>query len=94
MLDDVKIAAAGLAPVRFYGRMGGVVPFPDEIVEAIVRLDHETTRPAPGIERLLNHMPAGDGGWGLGDGARDSSIPTPNPHLLPRKGIDDDRRSR
>jgi 2-oxoglutarate ferredoxin oxidoreductase subunit alpha len=59
MLDDVKIAAAGLAPVRFYGRMGGVVPFPDEILEAIVRLDQETPRilPFPSVERLLNHMP-------------------------------------
>ncbi len=59
MLDDVRIAAAGLAPVRFYGRMGGMVPFPDEIVEAIVRLEHETRRilPLPSVERLLNHMP-------------------------------------
>jgi 2-oxoglutarate ferredoxin oxidoreductase subunit alpha len=59
MLDDVKIAAAGLAPVRFYGRMGGVVPFPDEILEAIVRLDQETMRkrPLPNIERFLNHLP-------------------------------------
>jgi 2-oxoglutarate ferredoxin oxidoreductase subunit alpha len=59
MLDDVRIAAAGLAPVRFYGRMGGVVPFPDEIVEAIIRLDQETARtnPCSSIGRLLNHMP-------------------------------------
>jgi 2-oxoglutarate ferredoxin oxidoreductase subunit alpha len=80
MLDDVKIAAAGLAPVRFYGRMGGVVPFPDEILEAIVRLDQETPRalPVPSVELLLNHMPQGmgDRGWGIG-----SRIGT-NPHSL------------
>jgi len=59
MLDDVKIAAAGLAPVRFYGRMGGMVPFPDEILQAIVQLDQETTRPLPfpNAPRLLNHLP-------------------------------------
>ncbi|HSE49679.1 MAG TPA: hypothetical protein VLA96_10770, partial [Terriglobales bacterium] len=59
MLDDVRIAAAGLAPVRFYGRTGGVVPFPDEILEAIVQLDQETrrARPLPNVERLLNHVP-------------------------------------
>ncbi|HET9221241.1 MAG TPA: 3-methyl-2-oxobutanoate dehydrogenase subunit beta, partial [Roseiflexaceae bacterium] len=59
MLDDVKIAAAGLAPVRFYGRMGGVIPFPDEILETIVRLDQETVRPRPfpNAGRLLNHLP-------------------------------------
>ena len=65
MLDDVKNAAAGLAPVRFYRRMGGVVPFPEEILEAIVRLDQETRRRLPfsSVERLLNYMPqrAGDG---------------------------------
>lgn len=41
MLDDVRLAVAGRAPVRFYGRMGGVVPLPDEILEAIVALDGE-----------------------------------------------------
>jgi 2-oxoglutarate/2-oxoacid ferredoxin oxidoreductase subunit alpha len=66
MLDDVKIAAAGLAPVRFYGRMGGVVPFPEEILEAIVRLDQETRRRLPfsSVERLLNHLPQRAGARG------------------------------
>jgi 2-oxoglutarate ferredoxin oxidoreductase subunit alpha len=44
MLDDVRLAVAGHAPVRFYGRMGGMVPLPDEILEAIVGLDHEFGR--------------------------------------------------
>jgi 2-oxoglutarate/2-oxoacid ferredoxin oxidoreductase subunit alpha len=43
MLDDVRLAVAGQAPVRFYGRMGGMVPLPDEILEAIVGLDREKT---------------------------------------------------
>jgi 2-oxoglutarate ferredoxin oxidoreductase subunit alpha len=66
MLDDVRIAAAGLAPVRFYGRTGGMVPFPDEILEAIAKLDQETTRefsPA-GVRRRLNHLPRA---LGIGD---------------------------
>jgi 2-oxoglutarate ferredoxin oxidoreductase subunit alpha len=41
MLDDVRLAVAGHRPVRFYGRMGGVSPLPDEILEAIVKLDRE-----------------------------------------------------
>ena len=41
MLDDVRLAVAGHVPVRFYGRMGGMVPLPDEILEAIIRLDRE-----------------------------------------------------
>jgi len=42
MLDDVRIAVAGQAPVRFFGRMGGMVPMPEEILAAIVRLDQDT----------------------------------------------------
>jgi 2-oxoglutarate ferredoxin oxidoreductase subunit alpha len=40
MIDDVKLATGGQIPVTFYGRMGGVVPMPDEIYDAIVR-DYE-----------------------------------------------------
>ncbi|MFW5772257.1 MAG: transketolase C-terminal domain-containing protein, partial [Phototrophicaceae bacterium] len=37
MLDDVRLAVAGRVPVNFYGRMAGVVPMPEEIVDAIDR---------------------------------------------------------
>jgi len=35
MLDDVRLAVEGRAPIEFYGRMGGVVPMPDEIVDQL-----------------------------------------------------------
>lgn len=35
MIDDVKIANNGKLPVGFFGRTGGVVPEPEEIVEAV-----------------------------------------------------------
>ncbi len=35
MLDDVRLAAEGRVPVNFYGRMGGIVPMPDEVLDAI-----------------------------------------------------------
>lgn len=38
MLEDVQRAVAGRKPVDFYGRLGGVVPFPDEILEEIHRV--------------------------------------------------------
>jgi 2-oxoglutarate ferredoxin oxidoreductase subunit alpha len=38
MLDDVLRIAGGKVPVEFYGRLGGVVPFPDEILAEIRRL--------------------------------------------------------
>ncbi len=41
MLDDVRAAVQGQAPVRFYGRMGGMVPFPDEVLQEIIALTKE-----------------------------------------------------
>ena len=41
MLEDVRLAVAERAPVGFYGRMGGMVPFPDEILEEIRRVAKE-----------------------------------------------------
>jgi 2-oxoglutarate ferredoxin oxidoreductase subunit alpha len=38
MLDDVQLAVRGRVPVEFYGRPGGVVPFPDEILSEIKRI--------------------------------------------------------
>lgn len=45
MLEDVRLAVAGKAPVEFYGRMGGIVPFPDEILSEIRRVAHEPLVP-------------------------------------------------
>ena len=41
MLDDVLRAAKGRIPVEFYGRMGGIMPFPDEILNEIRRMASE-----------------------------------------------------
>jgi 2-oxoglutarate ferredoxin oxidoreductase subunit alpha len=38
MLEDVRLAVKGRVPVEFYGRLGGVVPFPDEILNEIHRM--------------------------------------------------------
>jgi 2-oxoglutarate ferredoxin oxidoreductase subunit alpha len=35
MIEDVRLAVEGRAPVSFYGRMGGMVPMPEDILEAI-----------------------------------------------------------
>ncbi len=35
MLEDVRLAVEGRCPVAFYGRMGGVMPLPDEILQAL-----------------------------------------------------------
>jgi 2-oxoglutarate ferredoxin oxidoreductase subunit alpha len=41
MLDDVMRAVARKVPVEFYGRLGGTVPFPDEVLDEIHRLVEE-----------------------------------------------------
>jgi 2-oxoglutarate ferredoxin oxidoreductase subunit alpha len=38
MLNDVQRAVNGKVPVEFYGRLGGVVPYPEEILEEIRRV--------------------------------------------------------
>ncbi len=35
MLEDVRLAVGGQTPVEFFARLGGVVPFPDEILNEI-----------------------------------------------------------
>lgn len=35
MVDDVRLAVNGKVPVEFYGRMGGIVPSPDEVLHAL-----------------------------------------------------------
>jgi len=41
MLDDVRLAVLNPRPVEFYGRPGGTIPFPDEILAEIERMAHE-----------------------------------------------------
>ena len=36
MVEDVERAVQGKAPVKFYGKAGGIVPIPAEVTEAIV----------------------------------------------------------
>ena len=50
MLEDVKAAVQGRVPVEFYGRMGGMTPFPDEILDEIRRVA-ANDQPVEGLER-------------------------------------------
>jgi len=33
MIEDVRLAVEGRVPVEFYGRMGGMIPDPESVVE-------------------------------------------------------------
>lgn len=35
MVEDIQLAVQGIVPVHHYGRMGGIVPTPEEIVEKL-----------------------------------------------------------
>jgi len=38
MVDDVRLAVNGRVPVEFFGRTGGIIPTPDEVLEVIKKL--------------------------------------------------------
>ncbi|HET7011150.1 MAG TPA: 3-methyl-2-oxobutanoate dehydrogenase subunit beta, partial [Anaerolineales bacterium] len=38
MIEDVRLGALGRVPVHFYGRMGGMTPMPDEVLDEIRKL--------------------------------------------------------
>ena len=38
MLEDVRLVVSGRKPIAFYGRMGGVVPYPDDVLREIQAL--------------------------------------------------------
>ena len=38
MIEDVRLAIQGRVPVHFYGRTGGAVPMPDEILDQLLML--------------------------------------------------------
>ena len=38
MIDDVRLATLERKPITFYGRQGGIVPSPEEIVEQLRKL--------------------------------------------------------
>jgi 2-oxoglutarate ferredoxin oxidoreductase subunit alpha len=41
MLEDVRLAVGKDYPVEFYGRMGGVIPLPDEVFDAVEKIHAE-----------------------------------------------------
>ncbi len=50
MVQDVRLAVQGKVPVSFYGRMGGVMPLPDEVLEQIHKLQTKLTGAPEGGE--------------------------------------------
>ena len=37
MVEDVRLSVNGKIPVEYFGRYGGMIPTPDEVVEALIQ---------------------------------------------------------
>ena len=37
MIEDVRLAVEGAVPVRHFGRNGGIVPNPGEVVDSLIK---------------------------------------------------------
>jgi 2-oxoglutarate/2-oxoacid ferredoxin oxidoreductase subunit alpha len=65
MLEDVRLAVKGRVPVEFYGRMGGVVPFTEEILNEIERIASGSlsvdTNPREAWLERMSPLHAGEG---------------------------------
>jgi 2-oxoglutarate ferredoxin oxidoreductase subunit alpha len=47
MVEDVRLAVEGRTAVSFYGRMGGIIPAPDEVLRALhAMMKNEIAQPA------------------------------------------------
>jgi 2-oxoglutarate ferredoxin oxidoreductase subunit alpha len=47
MLDDVRLATHDSVPIAFYGKTGGVVPLPEDVVEQIHKLAEAGSKEVP-----------------------------------------------
>jgi 2-oxoglutarate/2-oxoacid ferredoxin oxidoreductase subunit alpha len=41
MVEDVRLGVDGKVPVEFYGRAGGVIPTPDEVLNKIIEMSQQ-----------------------------------------------------
>lgn len=51
MLEDVRLGLEGAAPVHFHGRMGGIIPTPEEVLERILKISDNPAEGAIGAVR-------------------------------------------
>jgi 2-oxoglutarate ferredoxin oxidoreductase subunit alpha len=52
MVEDVRLGVAGKIPVGFYGRMGGIIPSPEEIFNVLVKFIDKTEFKNTSVEMM------------------------------------------
>jgi 2-oxoglutarate ferredoxin oxidoreductase subunit alpha len=77
LVEDVRLAVEGRAPVHLHGRTGGMVPGPGEVLEALHRVD--AAGRAPRSAEAGTSTPAG---WGADPGADPGSTIEDDPVRL------------
>ena len=63
MVQDVRLAVDGRCPVEFYGKMGGVLPPPEELADAMRAMAARHSAPMPSEQRAGSLLECGDGIW-------------------------------
>jgi 2-oxoglutarate ferredoxin oxidoreductase subunit alpha len=56
MVEDVRLGIEGKIPVEFYGRMGGIIPSPEEIFEALVKFIDKTALKNTSVEMRIEKV--------------------------------------
>ncbi len=59
LVEDVRLAVEGRAPVFFHGRTGGIVPMPGEVLDAVKRA-WALTSPRPGLAGVAEQVAAAE----------------------------------
>ena len=85
MVEDVRLAVEGRCPVGFHGRMGGLVPTPDEVVGALKALHGKVERTR---EREREQQQKRNAGRREGQLGNHRSVVAGPPERTHRTGVD------
>jgi 2-oxoglutarate ferredoxin oxidoreductase subunit alpha len=56
MVEDVRLGIEGAVPVHFYGRMGGIIPTPEEVLREILRISENPAEGAISVGHGMSIM--------------------------------------
>jgi 2-oxoglutarate ferredoxin oxidoreductase subunit alpha len=56
MVEDVRLGIEGAVPVHFFGRMGGIIPTPEEVLREILRISENPAEGALSVGHGMSIM--------------------------------------
>ena len=57
MIEDVRLAVEGRVPVEFYGRMGGIIPAPEEVLEKFLDVERRLAKTTTHTRLAAQELP-------------------------------------